>query len=62
MNKTDIIQLFGNARKVARFFDISDAAVSAWDSVPEMRELQLEKRRPDLYGQYVLTQRKRKTA
>jgi predicted RNase H-like nuclease len=52
MTKTEIIQLFGTAREVARFFKITDAAVSAWDCVPEIREIQLEKRRPDLYDQY----------
>jgi len=52
MTKTDIIKLFGNAREVARFFDITDAAVSAWDIVPEMRQVQLELRRPDLYRKY----------
>ena len=52
MTKTEIIQLFGNARGVARFFGISDAAVSEWEIVPELRQLQLEMRRPDLYRKY----------
>jgi len=51
MDKATIIQAFGSAAAVARFFGISDAAVSAWPDgpIPELRELQLRLRRPDLF-------------
>lgn len=38
---------------VARFFGISASAVSQWpedDAIPELRQLQAERKRPDLFG------------
>lgn len=39
--------------EVARFFGISAAAVSQWpedQAIPELRQLQAERKRPDLFG------------
>lgn len=53
MTKIELVQIFGTAAAVARFYGITDAAVSAWPdnaSIPELREVQLRLRRPDLFG------------
>lgn len=39
--------------QVAEFFGISPSAVSQWsldDPIPELRQLQAERKRPDLFG------------
>lgn len=60
MTKTDLIEIFGSAAEVARFYGITDAAVSAWDDskpIPELREAQLRLRRPELFDQPAPQQR-----
>jgi len=52
MTKTELIAIFGSAAEVARFYGITDAAVSAWSDdkpIPELREVQLRLRRPDVF-------------
>ena len=52
MTKTEVIKIMGSAAEVARFFGITAAAVGQWpdeEQIPELRELQLRLKRPDLY-------------
>jgi hypothetical protein len=53
MTKTDLIAIFGSAAEVARFYGITDAAVSLWADdkpIPELREAQLQLRRPEIFA------------
>ena len=53
ISKAEAIAAFGgNAAALARFLGISQQAVSAWEdeSIPELRELQLRMRMPDVFG------------
>jgi len=52
MTKAELVAIFGTAAAVARFYGITDAAVSAWSDdqpIPELREVQLRLRRPDIF-------------
>lgn len=53
MTKSELLVTFKTAAEIARFFGITDAAVGQWgddEPIPELRELQLRLRRPDLFG------------
>ena len=45
MKKSEVIQLFGNAQRVARALGLTTQAVSAWreDNVPSGPQIQLER-------------------
>lgn len=44
MTKTEAIEYFGNAAKIARALQLSRAAISSWpEEIPLLRQMQLEK-------------------
>jgi DNA-binding transcriptional regulator YdaS (Cro superfamily) len=42
MKKDDVLQYFGTQQAIADALGISQESVSKWDSVPHLRQLQLE--------------------
>ena len=42
MNKQTAVDYFGSARALAKALDISEGAVSQWESIPILRQYQLE--------------------
>ncbi|HHG9944624.1 TPA: Cro/CI family transcriptional regulator [Yersinia enterocolitica] len=44
MKKTEVINFFGSASKLAEVLDISPASISCWsDQIPEKRAMQIER-------------------
>ena len=53
LTKAQLRTALGSDAAVAAFFGISRAAVAQWgdhDPVPELRQLQAQQKRPDLFG------------
>lgn len=42
MNKADVLAYFGSERKVAEALGIEPPAVYQWETVPDLRQLQIE--------------------
>lgn len=49
MDKNTLIQKAGNQAKLAEVLNISQAAVSQWKSIPELRLLQLKNLKPEWF-------------
>ena len=52
VTKEAALDLLGGAPEAAEFFDIEPQAIYQWDDdelIPELRELQLRTRRPELF-------------